>query len=92
MLGHLLKVDCGCGFLVVLDIFDANACETFLERVTTASFIRIGGNFLDLEDSQVVSTLRFEQTFILVLAKINDLVERKELLSLPDVRGLSGPM
>ena len=91
MLGHLLKVDCSCGFLVVLDIFDANTSEAFLEKVT-ASFIQIGNNVLDLEDSQVVSTLRFEQTFILVLTKINDLVERKELLSLHDVRGLSGLM
>ena len=75
MFGYLLKVDRGRWFLVVLDVFDANASEALLGKVvTTASFIRFG-NILNLEDSQVVSILRFKQILILILAKINDLVE-----------------
>ena len=75
MFGYLLKVDRGRWFLVVLDVFDANVSEALLGKVvTTASFIRFG-NILNLEDSQVVSILRFKQILILILAKINDLVE-----------------
>ena len=57
MFCYFFEVDGSGGLLVILNIFDADASEALLGKITVTFFIT-AANILYLEDSQVVSTIR----------------------------------